>query len=159
MVDIGSAKLTELPVYALTQTLAPKHRHLDIKLQLAFMLFNLRKWLKPICSRYELWPEMHQDGNVHIHGILYVKDKIKYYKTLKSHVEKVGFVTFKPVDDYMKWLEYCRKDQKEMLLTFGFPLPISQYALSKMDKWELAGYSNGEVAGLLDKYLDLDSLL
>lgn len=156
MVDIVSDKFEEWPAYALTQTLAPKHRHLDIKLQLGYLLYHLRQWLKPICSYYELWPELHQDGNVHIHGILFVKDKIKYYKTLKRHVEKVGFVTLKTIEDYMKWYDYCIKDRVDMCKTFGFALPIHKKRLENYDKWELAGLDTKIESGRLDEYLDLD---
>lgn len=111
--------------YAFTQTLGQNMRQISpVNTQFTHVLPFIKEFLNKCCYDYELWPELHQSGDVHFHGILDIKDKIKYYKTLKKHTERIGNVLLKNIDDMAKWKEYCGKDIKDMEKLFKIKLPI-----------------------------------
>jgi len=93
-------------------------------------------------------PELTRDGNVHIHGVYYVKDCIKYFRKFLPMLKKQGFVKIKPVDDYGGWIAYMMKDMESNDELFDdLPYPYHQdskfkqkikpqYTLSKPILWK-----------------------
>jgi len=62
-----------------------------------------------VFNNYIFVPELTSDGNVHIHGIFTLFDKLKYYKKFLPRVKALGFVKIKERVD-AKWLKYIFKE-------------------------------------------------
>lgn len=132
LVDMIAPQTEDYPnarLFALTQTLLPKH---TLKRSLNQQLFDLRTMLhdklKAFCYKYEMYIEQHQSGNLHAHVICWVKDNVKRCKLLKRMNDGIGNTLWKPIDDLLKWKEYCSKDGQLMADVLGIVMPI---------RWEL----------------------
>lgn len=75
------------------------------------------------CDYYEMYPELTVAGNIHYHGVIRVKDKIKWYKKVLPTLRYKGYVCVKKDPDE-KWKEYIRKDKDimERILCRNFPI-------------------------------------
>lgn len=70
-------------------------------------------YLNTYSDHYIMYPEFTNDGRLHYHGIVYIKDKYKFYHT-KHYMEHIGFSMWKPLKthkDHMTWLIYCLKER------------------------------------------------
>lgn len=78
----------------------------------------LRDKIYNILNKYpfEIVPELHKNNNIHIHGICFIPkhetqlniiDKYKY-------LNQIGRSNFKPINDYITWKIYMKKNQQEM---------------------------------------------
>lgn len=75
-------------------------------------LIELRTILLKIykaCDICVLYPEMTQQGNVHIHGKLHIKDKYKWYHSTLPSLKRTGYVCIKTKIN-KKWDDYITKD-------------------------------------------------
>lgn len=93
-----------------------------------YVLRPVGRLLNQSCSDWRLYPELTIQGNLHFHCVIYVKDKIKFYKNTLPKLKDYGFVCVKKIDDLIGWETYCQKDAQFMrayLETFK-SLPISK---------------------------------
>lgn len=79
--------------------------------------------LKLCCDSYEIYPEMTIAGNIHFHGVLNIKDKVKWFKKILPTFKYHGYVCIKPNPD-KKWFEYMSKDKEMMEKLLGIKLPL-----------------------------------
>lgn len=92
----------------------------------------LRRCLKD----YVFYPEMTKQGNIHLHGIYYIKNKYDYFRWFLPACKRWGYVLVKNRDVNIGWEKYIEKDladMKDLLYcdTFGqrMPVPIDKYTL------------------------------
>lgn len=77
-------------------------------------------------SDYWFSPEITKQGNIHIHGMFKIADKIKFYGFWLPAIKRYGYTLVKDRVD-CKWVEYIFKDQKmmrEMLIPNSLPASI-----------------------------------
>lgn len=76
------------------------------------------------CCDYRLYPELTTNGNIHYHGVVFVKDKYKWFKSVLPSLKYHGFVLLKKdVND--NWEDkYCKKDVELMSKLLKIDLPI-----------------------------------
>lgn len=85
---------------------------------------DVLKTLEASCD-YEIYPEWRDTNNsLHWHGVICIKDKIKWHKSTLPKLNNIGFNNIKPIDELMGWLEYCQKESaiaKEILKPLNIP--------------------------------------
>lgn len=87
--------------------------------------------LNMCCYDFVVSPELNVNGNIHFHGILDIKDKVKWYKKVLPSFKYMGFVLVKPNPD-TKWKWYIFKDKDLMSkLLKNYPFTPSPKVLSK----------------------------
>lgn len=86
------------------------------------------------CKSAIIMPELNKNGNLHYHGTIVIKDKIKWYKVILPKLKKDGFVLIKSIDDMQKWTEYINKTKEEMMIITERELPITLEHLQLIKK-------------------------
>lgn len=62
-------------------------------------------------TKYKLWPEWRRtSGDIHYHGVVEIKDDIKWFKETLPRLKLQGYLLIKKIDNLDKWLFYCQKD-------------------------------------------------
>lgn len=105
----------------------PKKYNTDDPLeQYAIVIQNVlsHQSLKDSCKSYYIYPELTENGNVHIHGYLFVKDRIKFYRSFLPLCKRMGHTKIKTKNIDSKWVEYCQKDQDLMTEMMEPQLPV-----------------------------------
>lgn len=93
--------------------------------------------LSPFC-RYTLYPECHLTGNIHYHGMLYVFDMVKYYKTAKK-LSDLGRWDAQHPRSQQYTRRYIQKDHKVMEEILGIKLPLTETSCNALlMKWVIA---------------------
>lgn len=87
-----------------------------------------KPFMRNTFNTFEFYPELTQEGNIHLHGYFSVKDRIKYFKVFLPLCKKIGFIKLKAnVDEH--WIDYCRKDVDMMEeLLYPLPVPYNEYS-------------------------------
>ena len=101
-----------------------------------------------------LYPELTKQGMIHYHGWLVLMDPIKYFKTLRTIVDRIGFIDLKrplgALQDetkkvkYKTWNEYITKDCIMMaeLLNTNLPFTSNAFWKKKKDKKKKKTHTN-----------------
>ena len=92
--------------------------------QYKVFLEDMHNYLQKFCDSYELWFEIHDNGYLHAHGVIYEVDKVKRYKLMHKIKENIGYSKFKPIEDLCEWRNYCSKDSETMETVLGIKLPV-----------------------------------
>lgn len=116
-------------VMAYTQTfndpIENKKPSTQLKMQMG-LFKNLSK-----CARFLLFTEMTLRGRIHLHGLIYFTDSIKWYKSTSRYIRlQYGNWLLKPISDRKGWLDYISKDQIEMngiIPNMSFPITNDNY--------------------------------
>lgn len=97
----------------------------DIQVQYAALLKILFKYT-PIFGTFIFVPELTQQGNVHIHGMYTVQDRIKYYKQFLPICRQFApqGVKIKEVFDREGWIDYLTKHIELNYHIFDDALPV-----------------------------------
>lgn len=105
------------------------------------------------CTQFELYPELTIQGRLHLHGIIYLTDKIKWYKQVLPILMRSGYVKIKRIDNMDKWIKYCRKDIDNMsqILSFGLPLTADTYHLLAPPAKQPKRYKLSDIPSILEK--------
>jgi len=139
-------------VYAYTQTfkcLRNKRPRAQFKETIVF----LTKTLARSCL-YTIIPEWrYTTGEIHYHGILCIKDSIKWFKQTLPTLRYQGYICLKPIDNLEKWIDYIVKQAyiAEGILTMD--MPISQemvyepYKTETLDNPPNGAQARGEPLG------------
>lgn len=88
----------------------------------------ITKLLNRSCT-FELFPEWrHCTGDIHYHGVIQIKDYIKWLKQTLPSLKSHGFILIKKIDNRPKWNEYCEKERKisRGILPEQITLPINR---------------------------------
>lgn len=64
------------------------------------------------------------NGSIHYHGVIAVKDRIKWLKSTLPSLRIQGFVCIKPIDNLQKWITYFLKEALEAQEIVGLPMPM-----------------------------------
>lgn len=81
------------------------------------------KYLANCCNKLYIYPELNQNGRIHYHGVLYITDKVKWYKSVLPKFKYTGFVMIKTeINEH--WDEYIKKDSAMMEEILEYKLPI-----------------------------------
>jgi len=137
---LENALIDDIPYtqkYAFTITLHPKVRRLGSEAQ-----YHAYSW--PVCDfiqkkfpkcRLYMVTELTTSFDLHFHGVIQFdrsqlrknQNMPRYFReAFRGHVF-IGFVLLKPIDDEVKWLEYCIKTEKEFKIDMNLnPLIIDQ---------------------------------
>lgn len=104
-------------------------------IQLLTAIFRYKPLTRTL-SRYEFYPELTTEGNIHIHGVYYVKNKHSYYRWFIPACKKWGFIKIKTRDINSLWTDYICKSQDFMkdivdvdLAGQDLPYPINRQTL------------------------------
>lgn len=95
----------------------------------------IRRHLNKFSSYYLLYPEFSQDARLHYHGVIRIKDFIKYGKTKHMLDRQVGYTNIKHLlshIDHLRWLMYCKKEY-----TIEMFKPIIYKSLKKKKKYNI----------------------
>lgn len=83
---------------------------------------------------YTVWPELNLNGNIHYHGILFMRDKIKFYKFSLPLLKFHGFVLLKDKNINDAWYRYMSKDCVNMRgILPNVRIPISKFKDKKRE--------------------------
>lgn len=91
----------------------------------------LTKILDRSCD-FKLWPEWRTTtGHIHYHGVVWIKDKIKWFKETLPKISSLGFKLLKKIDNEDKWQKYCVKEQNIAESILGISIPITKPIIFK----------------------------
>lgn len=104
------------------------HESINPLIQFQTTIYQVVRLLRKACSKFEIYPECHDNGDIHYHCILTIKDKVKWFKQCLPTFKRNGHVKVKLIFDYDVWEEYCNKDALNMfeVLDMKYKLPITQ---------------------------------
>lgn len=76
-------------------------------------------FIKGVLDRYQykIMPELHKNGNIHVHGIAFLPEditKLEIVDIRKNLNCNLGRSNFKPISDYKAWRSYIHKEQKDV---------------------------------------------
>lgn len=75
------------------------------------------------CDYFKILPELTINGNIHFHGTIQIKDKVKWYRQMLPKLKYNGFVLLKDNPDD-NWDKYIMKDRLVMQNILDIDLPI-----------------------------------
>lgn len=74
----------------------------------------IRRYLNQISDHYCLYPELADaTARLHYHGVIVVKDYIKFKHLKESFFRNIGMLKLDPLKDnmnHLRWLCYCMKE-------------------------------------------------
>lgn len=78
----------------------------------------------------ELYPEISLDGRLHYHGVINIKDMIKWYKTSVKLLNRLGFIKLCKFKSH-GWIKYIRKDWEitKIVLELNYPILTDMLSL------------------------------
>lgn len=103
-------------LYAITLTFQPKViQGCDDPIeQLVKTMPIIVRFFKPI-GRIYLQAELQKNGNIHYHGFLDMHDRIKYSRTFKGWMDRIGNIVLKTLSDNKNhWISYCMEEHEMM---------------------------------------------
>lgn len=111
-------------LYALT--LSPPIRHGDAEYLYDSDRYLIRKILNRCTDHYIVYPEFDKTCRLHYHGILQVKDMIKFHKhtrkALKAHFNFILVEALPSYKDHLQYMLYMRKDWGKVQGLFDRPI-------------------------------------
>lgn len=75
--------------------------------------YRIRKALNPCTDHYLIYPELDKNDRLHYHGVVIIKDPIKWYRSCKRKLQDIGFCKFqklKNITNQLQWQLYMSKD-------------------------------------------------
>lgn len=112
----------------------------------------IRKLLNGFSDRYLLFPEFDENARLHYHGSIWIKDKIKFYKTkylIDKHIGWSKFDPFKKKYDNIGWLCYCRKHYTDRM---DKEFPVIKYGSLRRKKYRKPVQEKPEHRNILSFY-------
>lgn len=101
--------------------------------------------LNKVSNHYLLYPEFSKDSRLHYHGVIQIKDLIKWHH-IKHEVDQIGFThtnKFKSHIEHLRWLYYCKKEEGTTgLQPIIYKRASRLYALSQRDKEDIKAKPN-----------------
>lgn len=95
-------------------TISPRHRRGSDLFLYSGDKYIIRKLLNMCTDYYLIYPELDDSDRLHYHGIILVKDPIKWYRSVKRRLGySMGFLKMsllKTFQDRLKWMLYMKKD-------------------------------------------------
>lgn len=97
---------------AFTQTVMPLHflqKNPSYYSQFKDSWETLRSELEGVGNSYVV-PEFTLNGQIHYHGMIEVKDRVKYFKLIRYWRKQLGHNLFKTITNRPEWEKYISKD-------------------------------------------------
>lgn len=95
-------------------TISPRPRLGDTTFHYDQDRFLIRKILNRCTDHYLIYPELDKNYRLHYHGVVFIKDKIKWFKSSKKTLEvHFGFIKVEVIPTFERhfgWIQYMRKD-------------------------------------------------
>lgn len=79
-------------------------------------VYEIRKLLNKFSNYYMLVPEFSLDARLHYHGVILIKDFIKYGKLKHKLDREIGWTKIEKIlsfKSHLRWLQYCKKDYRD----------------------------------------------
>lgn len=96
---------------------------------------SIRKCLNKASSHYMLVPEFTlEDARLHYHGVVRVDDPIKWFKSVRKNLNKIGFVKTVPINgnkSHLGWLCYCYKNWHISKEALRIEAPVMYHRISR----------------------------
>lgn len=96
---------------------------------------SIRKVLNKVSHHYMLVPEYtFEDARLHYHGVVRVDDPIKWFKSSRKALNKIGFIKTVPIQGknaHLGWLCYCYKNWHLAKAVLGLEAPIFYHRVSR----------------------------
>lgn len=62
-------------------------------------------------TEFQIVPEWRiTNGSIHVHGVIQIKDKIKWFMSTLPAIKRMGYCLIKKIDNMSKWTEYYKKE-------------------------------------------------
>jgi len=83
----------------------------------------------PVFGTFIFTPELTKNGNIHIHGMYTIKNKVKYFREVLPCFKGIGNVQVKDVFDEEGWIHYLAKSVPQVIdiLDHHCPVPLTHY--------------------------------
>lgn len=92
----------------------PPNYHITPYMLYEDKILQLHKLLSKSCESFMIYPEYQQyTSRLHFHGVIKVKDMIKWHKSTRRQLSRMGFVHCKGLithEDRLKWSVYMKKE-------------------------------------------------
>lgn len=98
--------------FSFTITLKPSMYRDEPEIQYDKCIYNLYTLLKSLTNNFTLVVELTQSMNIHMHGIIELHHKKKWYTTFRKS-DIFGFTVCREITDMVKWKEYISKSLEE----------------------------------------------
>lgn len=98
--------------YAFSYNPSDKHQYFSQTNRLNKCIVDLDSILLYKSMKYELYPELSRKGRIHFHGYITFENIIEAYLYAIPHMLKHGTMTIIPIEDSVKWMQYCCKQYK-----------------------------------------------
>lgn len=123
---------------AFTQTVMPLHflqRNPTYYMQFKDSWNQIKDELEEVGNSYVV-PEFTTNGQIHYHGMIEVKDRVKYFKMIRYWRKQLGHNLFKTITNRPSWEKYITKDIETVkkLLKDSLDLPLFVPYKANMDK-------------------------
>lgn len=116
--------------YAITISPDPKlYISKTAKAQHEMMIPDIMREYGKYCRELILYAELTHAGNIHYHGFVTFKDHLEWKNRRAFRNRNIGNDKVKPIADRDGWLEYCLKEQDDMLkiLQCNMPFLLTEY--------------------------------
>lgn len=110
-------------------TISPKYQTIDPIYLYKDQTRRIIRILNKVSSHYCLYPEFDNNSRLHYHGIIDIKDLIKWHH-IKHEVDQIGYTKleeFKSFDRKLIWLIYCQKNWVETRTLMPEPIIYKRY--------------------------------
>lgn len=104
--------------YSFTVTLKPKMYGDEPEIQYDKNVYDLYSLLKTLTNNFTLVVELTQNMNIHMHGIIELHHKKKWYSAFRNSTQ-FGFTSCREIYDMAKWKEYISKSFIETYVTIN----------------------------------------
>lgn len=98
--------------YAFSFNPSDKHQYFGQSNRLNKCVSDLDSIFLYKSMKYELYPELSRKGRIHFHGYVIFDEPIEGYMYSIPLLLKHGTITIIPIEDSLKWMEYCCKQYK-----------------------------------------------
>lgn len=121
---------------AITWACAPTFHTTDPKIGFSMALKVLRK-VRLVSDDYIFYPEIGDSGsNIHFHGMIILKDKVKWFKSVLPTLKRNGFVKITKMNE--GWYDYIKKDWEIMKQILDLEIPINNEFMNGFGKIKLS---------------------
>lgn len=102
----------------------------DLKIGFSMAIKILKK-VVTISEKCIFFPEVGNSGsNLHFHGVIWLKDKVKWFKSVLPTLKRNGYVKITTMND--NWFDYISKDWAIMRPVLDLDEPITEEYLKRI---------------------------
>lgn len=125
----------------------PPNYHITPYMLYEDKILQLHKLLSKSCESFMIYPEYQKyTSRLHFHGVIKLKDLIKWHKSTRRQLARMGFVHVKGLltfEDRFKWAHYIKKEWGISKTLLGIDQPM-------MKLTHPSTYLNSKLTTLMD---------